>query len=111
MSCDRADYRGRNVIERRFWHLLQLGSDCVALVESKLDTVRDELDRWGELSLSTDYPDRSPGPMPPDPHGRGTTPLRRASNSRSRRVRWSSTTALGGAPAVRRRAVSTITVP
>jgi hypothetical protein len=35
---------------------LQLGSDCVALVESKLDTVRDVLDRWWEPSLSTDYP-------------------------------------------------------
>ena len=36
--------------------IVQLGSDCVALVESKLDIVRDELDRWRELSLSTDYP-------------------------------------------------------
>ena len=35
---------------------LQLGSDCVALVESKLATVAGELEHWRELAVSTDYP-------------------------------------------------------
>lgn len=34
---------------------LQLGSDCVGLVESKLTSVANELERWRELALSTDY--------------------------------------------------------
>jgi NAD(P)-dependent dehydrogenase (short-subunit alcohol dehydrogenase family) len=34
---------------------LQLGSDCVALVEGKLAAVATELDRWRELALSTDF--------------------------------------------------------
>ena len=34
---------------------LQLGSDCVGLVEGKLATVADELDRWRDLALSTDF--------------------------------------------------------
>lgn len=38
---------------------LQLDSDCVASVESKLDTVRDELDRWRELSRQHRLPGRS----------------------------------------------------
>jgi NAD(P)-dependent dehydrogenase (short-subunit alcohol dehydrogenase family) len=33
---------------------LQLGSDCVTLVEGKLATVAKELDQWRELALSTD---------------------------------------------------------
>ena len=33
---------------------LQLGSDCVGLVENKLTSVAKELDRWRELALSTD---------------------------------------------------------
>lgn len=36
---------------------LQLGADCVARVEAKLDQVRDELERWREVSLSTDHED------------------------------------------------------
>jgi hypothetical protein len=35
---------------------LQLGSDCVSLVEGKLGTVVEELDQWRELTLSTDFP-------------------------------------------------------
>jgi hypothetical protein len=35
---------------------LPLGSDCVSLVEGKLATVAEELDRWRELALSTDFP-------------------------------------------------------
>ncbi|MFB9237723.1 oxidoreductase [Plantactinospora siamensis] len=34
---------------------LQLGSDCVRLVEDKLTSVAKELDQWRELALSTDY--------------------------------------------------------
>ena len=34
---------------------LPLGSDCVALVEDKLASVGRELDRWRDLSLSTDF--------------------------------------------------------
>jgi NAD(P)-dependent dehydrogenase (short-subunit alcohol dehydrogenase family) len=34
---------------------LQLGSDCVTLVEGKLDSVAKELDQWRELALSTDF--------------------------------------------------------
>jgi hypothetical protein len=34
---------------------LQLGSDCVALVEGKLAAVAKELDQWRDLSLSTDF--------------------------------------------------------
>jgi NAD(P)-dependent dehydrogenase (short-subunit alcohol dehydrogenase family) len=34
---------------------LQLGSDCVALVEGKLDSVTAELGQWRELALSTDF--------------------------------------------------------
>ena len=34
---------------------LQLGSDCVSLVEGKLATMAEELDRWRELALSTDF--------------------------------------------------------
>ncbi|WP_328648622.1 oxidoreductase [Amycolatopsis sp. NBC_00348] len=34
---------------------LQLGSDCVRLVEDKLATVAGELDQWRELATSTDY--------------------------------------------------------
>jgi len=33
---------------------LQLGSDCVGLVENKLSSVAKELDQWRELALSTD---------------------------------------------------------
>ena len=33
---------------------LQLGSDCVGLVENKLTSVAKELDRWRELAVSTD---------------------------------------------------------
>jgi len=36
---------------------LQLGADCVARVEGKLDYVRGELETWRELSLSTNYAD------------------------------------------------------
>ncbi|MDI5970686.1 oxidoreductase [Streptomyces sp. SL13] len=35
---------------------LQLGSDCVNLVEGKLASVAEELDQWRELALSTDFP-------------------------------------------------------
>jgi NAD(P)-dependent dehydrogenase (short-subunit alcohol dehydrogenase family) len=35
---------------------LQLGSDCVALVEGKLASVAGELARWRELALTTDFP-------------------------------------------------------
>lgn len=35
---------------------LQLGTDSVRLVENKLRLVREELDRWHHLSLSTDFP-------------------------------------------------------
>ncbi|NUQ96508.1 MAG: SDR family NAD(P)-dependent oxidoreductase [Streptomyces sp.] len=34
---------------------LQLGSDCVSLVESKLASLGKELDEWRELALSTDF--------------------------------------------------------
>jgi NAD(P)-dependent dehydrogenase (short-subunit alcohol dehydrogenase family) len=34
---------------------LQLGSDCVTLVEGKLASVANELGRWRELALSTDF--------------------------------------------------------
>jgi NAD(P)-dependent dehydrogenase (short-subunit alcohol dehydrogenase family) len=34
---------------------LQLGSDCVALVEGKLDEVAKELDEWRSLAVSTDF--------------------------------------------------------
>jgi NAD(P)-dependent dehydrogenase (short-subunit alcohol dehydrogenase family) len=34
---------------------LHLGSDCVSLVEDKLATVAEELHRWRELALSTDF--------------------------------------------------------
>jgi NAD(P)-dependent dehydrogenase (short-subunit alcohol dehydrogenase family) len=34
---------------------LQLGSDCVTLVEDKLASVAKELDQWRELALSTDF--------------------------------------------------------
>jgi hypothetical protein len=34
---------------------LQLGSDCVTLVEGKLASVAEELDRWRDLALSTDF--------------------------------------------------------
>jgi NAD(P)-dependent dehydrogenase (short-subunit alcohol dehydrogenase family) len=34
---------------------LQLGSDCVSLVEGKLAAVADELHRWRGLALSTDF--------------------------------------------------------
>jgi hypothetical protein len=33
---------------------IQLGTDAVDRVEAKLDFVRSELDRWREVSLSTD---------------------------------------------------------
>jgi hypothetical protein len=33
---------------------VQLGSDSVALVETKLASVAEELDQWRELALSTD---------------------------------------------------------
>ena len=36
---------------------LQLGADCVARVEAKLDQVATELDRWREVALSTGYDD------------------------------------------------------
>ncbi|MDT0261491.1 SDR family NAD(P)-dependent oxidoreductase [Jatrophihabitans sp. DSM 44399] len=82
------------------------GSDC-ALVGSKLGIVaRRARPMAGALPQH-----RTARPMPLDSHGRGTTPLRRASNSRSKRARWSSITALGASSAMRRRAVSTITVP
>ena len=35
---------------------LQLGSDCVALVEGKLASVAAELGQWRDLALSTDFP-------------------------------------------------------
>jgi NAD(P)-dependent dehydrogenase (short-subunit alcohol dehydrogenase family) len=35
---------------------LHLGSDCVSLVEGKLATVAEELGRWRDLALSTDFP-------------------------------------------------------
>ncbi|HWC82396.1 MAG TPA: oxidoreductase [Pseudonocardiaceae bacterium] len=35
---------------------LPLGSDCVNLVEGKLASVAEELGRWRELALSTDFP-------------------------------------------------------
>jgi NAD(P)-dependent dehydrogenase (short-subunit alcohol dehydrogenase family) len=35
---------------------LQLGSDCVTLVEGKMASVASELDRWRDLALSTDFP-------------------------------------------------------
>ena len=35
---------------------LQLGSDCLTLVETKLAMVSAELDQWRELALSTDFP-------------------------------------------------------
>lgn len=35
---------------------LQLGTDCVALVEGKLAAVATELARWRDLALSTDFP-------------------------------------------------------
>ncbi|MDT7624252.1 MAG: hypothetical protein QOF99_5153 [Pseudonocardiales bacterium] len=34
---------------------LHLGSDCVTLVENKLASVAEELDRWRDLALSTDF--------------------------------------------------------
>ncbi len=34
---------------------LQLGSDCVSLVEGKLAAVAEELDQWRELAVSTDF--------------------------------------------------------
>jgi hypothetical protein len=34
---------------------LQLGTDCVARVESKLAQVADELERWRAVALSTDH--------------------------------------------------------
>ena len=34
---------------------LQLGSDCVGLVEAKLASVAEELDHWRDLALSTDF--------------------------------------------------------
>ncbi|MFJ8314189.1 MULTISPECIES: oxidoreductase [unclassified Streptomyces] len=34
---------------------LQLGSDCVGLVEGKLASVAKELDQWRDLALSTDF--------------------------------------------------------
>lgn len=34
---------------------LQLGSDCVSLVEGKLGFVAKELDQWREWALSTDF--------------------------------------------------------
>jgi NAD(P)-dependent dehydrogenase (short-subunit alcohol dehydrogenase family) len=34
---------------------LHLGTDCVRLVEGKLAVVADELDRWRDLALSTDF--------------------------------------------------------
>lgn len=37
---------------------LQLGSDCVSLVETKLSSVAAELEKWRELSVSTDFPQR-----------------------------------------------------
>jgi hypothetical protein len=36
---------------------LQLGSDCVAAVEAKLQRVREELDEWRSLATSTDHDD------------------------------------------------------
>lgn len=39
---------------------LQLGSDCVGLVEDKLAAVADELGRWRALAVSTDYRDAGP---------------------------------------------------
>jgi hypothetical protein len=36
---------------------LQLGADCVAAVEGKLQRVTDELGKWRELALSTTYDD------------------------------------------------------
>lgn len=36
---------------------LQLGSDCVASVEAKLNAVRSELDAWREVAVSTDHDD------------------------------------------------------
>ena len=35
---------------------LPLGSDCVTLVEGKLDSVARELGQWRDLALSTDFP-------------------------------------------------------
>jgi NAD(P)-dependent dehydrogenase (short-subunit alcohol dehydrogenase family) len=34
---------------------LQLGSDCVGLVEGKIATVAQDLDEWRDLALSTDF--------------------------------------------------------
>jgi hypothetical protein len=34
---------------------LQLGSDCVSLVEGKLASVAGELGQWRDLALSTDF--------------------------------------------------------
>jgi hypothetical protein len=34
---------------------LQLGSDCVNLVEGKLTSVAEELGQWRDLALSTDF--------------------------------------------------------
>jgi NAD(P)-dependent dehydrogenase (short-subunit alcohol dehydrogenase family) len=40
---------------------LPLGSDCVKLVERRLDSVAAELSRWRELALSTDFPSGDQG--------------------------------------------------
>jgi NAD(P)-dependent dehydrogenase (short-subunit alcohol dehydrogenase family) len=40
---------------------LQLGEDCVARVEAKLDFVRNELNQWRPLSLSTSFDAAEPG--------------------------------------------------
>jgi len=91
---------------------LKLGQTASGLTTSRWSRAssaswRDELDRWRELSLSTELPGR----CLLTPHGRGTTPLRRALNSRSNRARWSLMTALGASSSMRRRAVCTITLP
>ncbi|MEZ0115748.1 hypothetical protein ABH920_009790 [Catenulispora sp. EB89] len=51
-SCGRdpATGHGRPAAAR-----LHLGGDCVQLVEGKLASVAEELDRWRELALSTDF--------------------------------------------------------
>jgi hypothetical protein len=36
---------------------LRLGSDCVARVEAKLGSVREELERWRATAMSTDFDD------------------------------------------------------
>ena len=35
---------------------LPLGSDCVRLIETKLESVANELDQWREMASSTDFP-------------------------------------------------------